>query len=110
VIFIESAAYLGAAVDDALTDPADSTRRRDAARHARMPSTPAVVPMASDATINPACTHKNDVGAPCPTEPDDQARESSQMASANRGQMTQFQTPTPIRKAAQPREIVTHRA
>lgn len=84
--------------------------RRDAARHARMPSTPAVVPIARDATIKAACTHRNDVGVPCPTKPVDQARESSQMASANRGQMTQFQTPTPIRKAAQPREIVTGRA
>jgi hypothetical protein len=75
-----------------------------------MPNTPAVVPMASEAMINAACTHKNDVGVPCPAEPVDQARPSSQMASANRGQMAQFQTPTPIRKAAQPREIVTRRA
>lgn len=69
-----------------------------------------MVPIARDATINAACTHRNDVGAPCPTEPVDQARESFQIASAKRGQMTQFQTPTPIKKAAQPREIVTCRA
>jgi hypothetical protein len=102
--------YLGAAVGATVSASADSTRRRVAARHARMPSTPAVVPMANEAMINAACTHRKDVGAPCPTEPVDQARPSSQMASANRGQMAQFQTPTPIRKAAQPREIVTRRA
>lgn len=41
---------------------------------------------------------------PSPTVPDVQDRGSCQMATANLGQMTQVQTPTPTRKTAHPRD------
>jgi hypothetical protein len=75
--------------------------RRDASQ-ARTPSTPTVVPMASEAAISTACTHRNAVGDPLWND-----RSSSQMASPNRGQMTQVHTPTPTRNAAHRREMIT---
>ena len=74
-----------------------SARDRRDAIHPRMPRTPTVVPMTSEAAMSNACTQRNPVGEPLATSPPDHARLSSQMASAKRGQITQAQTPTKVR-------------
>nr|ACB47035.1 GntT-like protein [Micromonospora chersina] len=78
-------------------------RRREASQP-RTPSTPTVVPMAREAAMSRACTHRKLVGLPSPTVPADHARGSFQMATANLGQITQVQTPTPTRNSDQPRD------
>lgn len=63
------------------------------------------VPMPSEAAISRACTHRKEVGAlPGPSL---HARGSRQMASANRGQISQVHTPTAVRNADQRRESTT---
>jgi DNA-binding transcriptional MerR regulator len=62
------------------------------------------VPRVSDTAIKTAWTHRKLVG-----EPSCQARGSCQMASAKRGQITQFHTPTAINTRAQRRDNVTLR-
>ena len=62
------------------------------------------MPIVSEAAISSACTQRKLVAAPTPTVPVDQERGSFQMATANLGQMTQVQTPTPSRKSDQPRD------
>lgn len=69
-----------------------------------MPSTPTAVPMASEPPIRSACTQKKAVGDPCADVPLDHALGSSQIATANLGQITHIQTPTPVRKRDQLRE------
>jgi hypothetical protein len=56
--------------------------------------------MANDTAMSAACTQRNEVGEPCPTVPADHARGSSQIASANLGQITHVHTPTPTRNHA----------
>ncbi len=58
--------------------------------------------MTSDAAMRTACTQRNDVGAPAR-----QDRSSFQIATANRGQMTQVQMPSPMRNPAQRRVSTT---
>ncbi len=62
------------------------------------------MPMASEAPISKACTQRKPVAGQSPTTPRLHDLGSFQMASAKRGQITQVQTPTPVRKTAQPRD------
>lgn len=63
------------------------------------------VPITSEVTISRAWTHPNEVGAlPGPAV---QARGSSHIAPANRGHISQVQTPTATRNADQRRESTT---
>src|SRR5689334_11315261 len=59
--------------------------------------------MTSETAMRAAWTQRNEVG------PGDQARGSSQMASANRGQISHVQTPTRMRNTAQRRESTIRR-
>lgn len=63
-----------------------------------------MVPMSRDAAISRAWIQRKPVAGNSPTLPVDQARGSFQMATANLGQITQVQIPTPVRKSAQPRD------
>lgn len=71
--------------------------------HARTPSTPTALPITSEAAISSACTQKKAVGRPSTNE-----RSSFQIASANRGHITQVHTPTTVRKIAH-RRVMTMR-
>lgn len=55
-------------------------------------------------TISTACTHRNDVGALLQASPD-QARSSSTIALAKRGQMTTLNTPAATSSQAENLEI-----
>jgi hypothetical protein len=77
---------------------------RPAARHARTPSTPTAVPIASETVISAAWIQRNEVGTPFEND-----RWSARIASPNRGQMSHVHTPTAMRNAAQRREITTGR-
>lgn len=62
------------------------------------------MPMASEAPISNACTQRKPVAGQSPTTELAHDLGSFQMARAKRGQITQVQTPTPVRKTAQPRD------
>lgn len=62
------------------------------------------MPMANEAPISSACTQRKLVAGQSPTAPPDHDLGSFQMATAKRGQITQVQSPTPVRKTAQPRD------
>nr|ACN38335.1 hypothetical protein [Micromonospora inyonensis] len=60
--------------------------------------------MVRDAAMSSAWIQRNPVPSPSPTVPDDHARESFQMATANLGQIAQVQNPTPTRNNDHPRD------
>ena len=65
-----------------------------------------MVPRVTAVITRTAWTSRKDVGEEWPTVPV-QARESSQMARENLGQMAQLNTPTATRKMDQPRDRIT---
>jgi hypothetical protein len=67
---------------------------------------PTMVATTTAVITNTAWTSRNPVGEEWPTGPD-QARESSQMATENLGQMAQLKTPTATRNKDQPRVRIT---
>lgn len=65
-----------------------------------------MVPIVTAVTISTAWTRRNIVGVDCPISPD-QARWSYQIASANRGQISQLKAPAATRNNDQFRDRIT---
>lgn len=80
----------------------DSSALPQRLRSPSTPSQPSAVPKTIDSTMSTAWTYRNDVGA----DPS-QDRESFQIATANRGQITQFHSATRMRKTDHRRESFT---